>query len=710
MTAIDLMASAGRGTTGSMANGADPLAPRQPTTQKKLADLTGQEVSRRWKLCADELMKQRRDYWQNLSMFYGEQWVWWDSRRNMLQALPQAWSPLGKGRARTVANRIRPNIMTLLGRMMRNDLEFDVPPTDSADDVVSGAMLAEDVLAASHRDLDWRGVRYGENFGKFLGGTSAVAVEWDSSAGVPLQRVDETSKIVGTGDVTLTSLSINEFGVQPGVRSIRTASWWVMGLALAPEVVQSQYGLNWTPSADASTMMSPLQQRLLEHMGRGQGVNHLTLVLSMYEKPNAKRPNGKYAIVVNGRTIHEENYPFPDRKTLNLFPFRQMQVDGTWIGSTLVNDAVPIQVQYNFMRSCIAEHAKKVGNARLMAAQASFIEEDLTDDPGSVLWYTPDLGGAVPQYLRPPDLPRWMVGEAGALSSELDDVMFTHATSKGEASFDRASGQALALLAEKDDSPLGLMAFEESQRWAEIGSFVLKLYETKVSETRIVAAHPGVAQPGQVRISRWNGKKLKGQTCAIVPLETTLPVSQAAQQAFARDLWDRGIIKDPLVFARMLRLPQREITAVMDADVAKAQRENARMMMGEAPHPDLFDDHGKHIGEHNRFRKSDSYTYGEPQAKQVVDLHVQYHQQMAAEALGSQTQLAALNPALPGLPQANEPPGSAVPPDYAEAQAQLMASGGQPGQGGAPQQNQPPPAQGSPAMAAGAPTGPTGAQ
>lgn len=710
MTALDIAASSGRPTTGSQQGGADPLAPRAGDTKPR-ADLTAQRVVARWKEGADELMKQRRDYWQNLSMFLGEQWVWWDSRRNMLQALPQAWSPLGKGRARVVINRIRPNLMSLLGRMMRNDLEFDVPPTDSADDVVSGAMLAEDVLSGTHRDEDWRQVRYGENFAKFVGGTSAVCVEWDASAGTPLGRVEQTGKIVGTGEAKLRSLSINEFCVEPGVRDSRSARWWVMGLAISPSSVKAEYGLDWMPSADASTMMSPLQQRLLEHMGHGKGVNHLTLVLTMYERPNADTPAGKVAVVVNGQTVDEKPWPFPDKTRLNLFVFRQQQIDGTWIGTTLMNDAVPIQVQYNFMRSCIAEHAKKVGNARLMAAMGAFQEEDLSDDPGSVLWYSPDLGGTIPQYLRPPDLPRWMVGEAGALSGELDDVMFVHATSRGEASFDRASGQALALLAEKDDSPLGLMAFEESQRWGEIGTFVLRLYEKRVTETRDVTPQPGMGQQhsGQVRVSKWNGKALKGQTRCLVPLETTMPMSQAAMQAFARDMWDRQIITDPVVFARLLRLPQREITAVLDADAARAQRENVRMLMGEAPHPAQFDDHGKHIAEHNRFRKSDSYLYADDTTKRVVDAHTMYHQMMAAEEMGQQVTNAQLNPALASIPQANEPPGSMVPPDFAESQAgigapagQLALPAGQQPQGGG---QQPPQGQQAPAQGAGASPG-----
>lgn len=699
MAAVDFATSSGRTNSGS---GMDPLAPRNAGTAAP-ADLTGQMVVKRWKDGGDELLKQRRDHWQNLSMFFGEQWVWWDKTRNLLQSLPQAWSPLGRGRARTVSNRIRPNLQSLLGRMLRVELEFDVAPTDSGDDVVSGAMLAEDVLTASHHDQDWRSVRFEENFAKFIGGTSAVCVEWDQAAGTPIGKVDSTDKIIGTGEAKLTALSISEFCVQPGVRDARKAAWWIMGLAVAPDVAKDQYGLNWTPGADASTLMSPLQQRLLEQMGRGKGVNHLCLVLVMYERPNNANKQGKYAVVINGRTVVEKAWPFAIRDRLNLFVFRQQQVEGTWIGTTCINDAVPIQVAYNFMRSTIAEHAKKVGNARIMATQGSFMEEDLTDDPGSVLWYTPDLGGAPPQYMRPPDLPRWMVGEAGALSAELDDVMYVHATSRGEASFDRASGQALALLAEKDDSPLGLMAFEESQRWSEIGEWVLKLYEAKVTETRVVQVQPRTGSSGQVRISRWNGKALKGQTRCLVPLETTMPMSDAALQAFAKDLWDRRLITDPIQYARLTRVPQRHLMDIIDADVAKAQRENAEMTLDDAPHPDLFDDHAKHIAEHNRFRKSDSYRYASQEVRQVVDYHITYHQQMAAEQLGEQTQLAQLNPALAGLPQANEPAGSQVPTDYAEQQAGMPPMPGQmPGEAA--------PTSGQAALGAGAPQGPPNAQ
>lgn len=637
-------------------------------------DLLGNEIVERWKRSSEELLRQRRDYWQNLSFFFGEQWVWWD-RRNRLQSFPIEWSPLGKGRARLVINRFAPNIVSVLGRMLRNELEFDVLPTDSADDVVAAAMLASDVANSVYRDRSWREVRYNENFAKLMGGTAAVAVEWDPTAGSPLAVDEQTHAVVGTGDVNLTALAVTEFGLQPGVRDWRHATWWVQGLALDPDYVRDHYRLSWTPAPDVSSMLSPLQQRLLEHLGKGQGGNRLCLVLTCYERPNRKRRNGLYAVVVNGVTIARSDWPFVDRDRLNVFLFRQEQVDNTWIGRTYASDAVPVQMAYNFARSSIAEHTKKVGNARIIAPAGSFEESDMTDEPGSILWYLPDVGGGKPEFMAPAQVPGWLVNDIATLKAELDDIMFVHDTSRGHTTIDRASGQALALLAEKDDSPLGLMATEEAHVWGELMSYVLRLYEKKVVETRRIEVMPRVGQVGETRMSRWNGAALRGQTRVRVPLEATMPMSLAAMQAFAKDLWDRQIIKDPQKYARLARLPHRELVDVMDADAAKAMRENVRMMEGVAMYPAPFDDHGVHIAEHNRFRKSDSYQYASRETRLIVDLHVLYHEKLEAEQTGRQVMRASLHPALAAMPQADEPPGSAVPTDWAEQQTQQVPVG-----------------------------------
>jgi len=661
-----------------------------PPADKAVANAGDHALARlvkdRWRDCGDELAKVRRHFWQNLAFFYGEQWISWDSVRNSIIALSQSYSPLGPGRARLTINRIEPNVMSVMSRLLHSPLSFENPPLDSSDDLIAAARLGEQILRAEHFECDWEQHRYDELFATIMGGTSAVMWEWDGTAGDRLEVDGQTGRVVGTGKVRLQALNVTEFGLQPGVRDYRDANWWTMGLVMAPETAKDRFGLPWTPKPDASAQLTPMQHKVLSDYGRAPGTN-LCLVLALYERPNGNCPEGRYVVVINDRVVHNEKWPFPHDR-LNFRPFRQRRVTGQWIGTTYMNAAVPVQFAYNHARSLITEHMKKVGNARLMAPYGAFSDDDFTNSVDQILYFSPDMAGAVPQYLRPPDLPRWMLAEADTLKYELDDIMHVHATSRGEASFDRASGQALAILAEKDDSPLGLMAHEQSQGWAEIANAVLEIYQAKATERRRASVRGDAGVPTLIA---WKGSDIKGQRNVRVPLEVTQPRSKAAQLSFAKDLWDRQIITDPHQYARIAGLPEDELVEVLDADVAKAYRENARMSNGSPEIPDEFDDHAKHIAEHNRHRKSDAYRFASKEIRSIFDDHIKAHEVYAAEEYGQQMQKASVAPGLAMLPQAHEPVGSMVPPDYAEQQGMAAMGGmGQPQPGG--------PGQGDPAQ------------
>lgn len=639
----------------------------------KNVDAGAVDVERKWKEAGDALSRQRRDYWLNLAFFEGEQWIWWDRRRNTVQTLPQQWSPLGPGRARLTVNRIEPNTVSLLGRLLKSELAFSVPPSDSADDQVLGAQKSEKVLEAYHREQDWESLRYDEIFACLMGGTSAVAVEWDASAGRQLEYDPATDQVTSVGELTLQAFNVNEFAIEPYHRDYREARWWISGLALPPAYVQEHYGLSWLPKADAGATLSPLQHKLLESSGRAHG-RHLTQVLTYYERPHGKR-KGVYRCVANGRTLHEGPWPFPFER-LNLAVFRQRKISGRWHGGTLMNAAVPIQFAYNHARSVIAEHMKLTGNARMMAPFGAFAEEDFYDDPASILWYSPDVQGAEPKYMQPPELSRWVQNEAANLKSELDDLMHVHATSRGEG-FDRASGQALALLSEKDDTPLSLMAREQKRGWSDIATMVLQILERKGVETRTQRIN---LAPGITETVRWNGQMLRGQTTATVDLDSVTPHTHAARLAFAKDLWDRKIITDPRRYAKMAGLPPDEFAELLDPDAARANRENLRMAQGLVELPEHFDNHGTHIAEHNRWRKSDAYKYADPDVRSIFDDHIQWHEVMEHEEFGRQMHRAMQNPALARLPQAHAPTGSDVPLTAEEQQAlmaqEAMSNGG----------------------------------
>jgi hypothetical protein len=631
--------------------------PREASATEAERQIAGQ-IQARWDAGHQLLNERRRSYWQNLAFYLGYQWVWWSAQRQMVMPLPVDYSPLGPGKAKYTANRFGPNIVNVLARLTRSELAFEVPPSDSADNIVGGAKLAAKLLECARVDQMWDRVRFDENLAKLLGGTSAVSIEWDGKAGTRLKLPeydDGRDQYVGTGDARLRAFNITEFMVEPGVREARDARYWMSNIALPVGVVQEHYNLSWMPRSDATSQSGTLYSSLIDGSGRG-GVDHSCNVITYYERPYRDRP-GVYVVVVNGVCIHKAPWPFPFER-LNLEVFRQKRRDGKWFGHTYADDAVPIQSAYNFARSVVQDYMRELGKMRMAAPIGSFDEGDLSKGPDAVLWYAPDGMGGKPEYVVPPNVPRTITDEPDKLQEELDNAMLVHDVSRG-VGFSRVAASALTFLAEQDDSGLSPMVFEEKDGWASLGRMYLELCGAKVTETRESVLPLSKSTTEKIR---WTGRELQGQVRVVVPLDAVNPINSAARQQNAKELWDRKIVTDPRIYARMSGLPPDEFEQLLDPDSARANEENLRMMLGVPCLPEDFDDHAVHIAEHNdRLRKTDSYLYAPAEIRQLVDDHIAYHEKKAANEQARQTALAGISPAAAAVPQASAPVGSDVP-------------------------------------------------
>lgn len=648
--------------------GALPVGPPPSLVRDSERNELARQIVGRWDEGARILADRRRSYWQNLAFYLGHQWLWWSAQRQMVMPLAQDFSPLGKGKARIVINRYGPNIINVVNRLTRSQLAFEVNPSDGGDNIVGGAKLGAKLLEAARVEQSWDRTRFNENLGKLLGGTSFVSIEWDGSAGKALPQYDQASHVfVGTGDTRLSNHNITEAMLEPGVRDQGDARYWISCLSIPVGTAAEHYGLDWLPRADADAPSGSLYESLLDGSGRQRGDN-LCNVYTYYERPHRKSP-GVYACVINGVIVHRGPWPFPF-ECLNVRAFRQKPVDGKWYGHTFGDDAWPIQVAYNQARSIISEHMKVHAKIRLAAPQGAFNPEDLAGGTNDVLWYAADGFGSKPEYVVPPNMPRWMGEEANNLRDELDNTMHVSDVSRG-IGYSRAAAQALTFLAEQDDSGLGHMVREEQNNWQALGKMYLELAGAKVTETRETSLPLSKTVTEKIR---WTGRELQGQTNVVVPTEAVTPQNSAARMANAKDLWDRKIITDPRQYARMSNLPPDEFEQLLDPDSAKANDENLRMMLGQPVLPEDFDDHAVHIAEHNdRLRKTDSYLYAAPEIRAIVDDHIMYHQHKATNEVARQQKLGEQSAVLPSVPQADAPPGSDVPPGEQETMARMGA-------------------------------------
>lgn len=628
----------------------------QPPTPDKVIDL--------WVKADNYLLKERRDYWMNASYFGGHQWVWWDHTRNIVQELDYATE--AEKFTRITVDKFGPRVTNLLSRMTRSPLVWEVEPTGMDDAAARRQRLQEQLLLSEADEGEWADVREESLLQMFFGGVSAISIDWDPHIGKTVAIDPVTAVPIMTGGIRLTPLGISEFCLEPGSPSLEDARYWIRCVALPPEQVKERYDLDWMPVPDAEAALSARHRTLLSRRPQGQPPK-LTLVYCYYERPTKQTP-GCVVHVVNKKKVYAyndgEGWPFPFHE-LNLAISPVRRIPRTWVGHTLLTPARDIQYAYNRARSTILEHMRKASNARLMVPMGSLEDSTVVDtDPSTILEYNAELGE--PHWQTAPDVPRWISNEAMQLEAEMDDIFFTHAVSRGQAPGDRNSGLALSVLAEKDDTPLGPMARAQSHMWARLGTFALQLHRAYAEQSGMVQTKTIRTPQGQTLQFSWGPDDIDENPQVKVPLDAVAPRSKIATQSVITNLAQQFPQAfqnvDPLMLTKMLDLPDpKAYMSHSDPDVAKAEWENGLLMQAIPVMPADFDDHARHISQHNKERKSPAYEMADDATRQAIDTHVAAHQTLAAEEAQKQLALAQQMPGAQALPQASEAPGSMVP-------------------------------------------------
>lgn len=602
------------------------------------------------------LREQCWEYLTNQCFLFGEQWIWRNKMTQTIESLPRE----DASRTRITANKLWPASRHIVSKLMSKELVFEVPPMDTDAATVRGAYTAQSILEDLHREHRWENLREDAAWATWLGGTAVLAVDWDAEAGTPIGQVPTTGKRFGTGDIKESILTVQEIAWEPGTRDAETGTWWIRAQALPPKDVQTMYDLKDCPAADASALSTPNGRAVNSLGNKGELRPNLTLVLTYYERPNPKRPEGAVCTVVGKDIVQKTAWPFPFKDRLNMVVLRETKIPGQAHGFTVFSAAVPLQAAYNAAWSNLVEHLKLAGNARLLMPEASVdLIDELTDLPSEVIPF--NIAAGKPEWLAAAGLPQWVIEQPALLAQQIDDVLGLHEVSRGVAPKNIESGLGISVLVEQDSTPLGHLVQEVGRAFEKFGTLCLKIYEAKVKETRKAK----VQVPGQVpEVVAWTGKALAGQTNAIVPVDQIMPNSRAAMFAMAKDmatLFPEQFQTNMAEFARLAQLPdQHTMLENLDPDVAKAQRENHLIMTsGQVCVPADFDNHATHITWHNRERKMARYEGADAGIREIIDLHIQAHEVMAAEEMGKQiakmTQGGPIaGPAAAAAPTANE--------------------------------------------------------
>lgn len=655
------------GTAGAFST-APAMTPAQIAAQLEAPDPS--QIKTLWDDIDSEMRVTRREYVLNRSFDRGDQWIRWDA--TTVDAILREFRSQTETDTRTTVNKFRARRRDLTARTTATPLSFDVRASSAAEDGIRKQRLAEHVLLSLHDEQEWEKTRAANVKATFHGGNAAIAWEWDPDLTTAPPAVDPNSgTLLPAGGVRLTALTNLEFGLEPGSREQRAATWWLRCVGLTPRQAQIIYKLPKEPPPDSAARTSAMGRILSGQKGVADTRTKLCSLYVYTRRPTPLAP-GVIVHSIGGQIVQASGWPFPEQDRLNLYVFACDDPDDTWICDPFLSDARQIQIMYNDVRTVIREHAQRAANARIIVPEGAL--DDLTaftDQPGEVVEYR----GEKPEWMRPPDANRFLSNEVDRLDNELNDVLNSPDVARGIAPGDRNSGAALALLAEKADGPLGPFARDQAAGWSVIGTQVMRLMRHQMPEgqERVSTTYGEAGIPMK---RTWTKADIDPEIRVTVPIESTEPRSQVAVRAALVDL-QRSFPQvfqnlDPATLGRMMGLSSvRQMLVNQNPHEAYAAYENEVMLGGQPCIPDEWNDHGTHIVRHEALRNSATYDQAGQLVQEILDQHIAAHKKLAfdAQMQAMQTQQQQQQLALPaGAPAEGPGEGEAPAEDQGEPQ------------------------------------------
>lgn len=197
------------------------LTPAQQLEKDEEEKFSAAFILRRYQQGLLGIQNRISDYWLNHAFMLGYQWTFVEERTGLVREVPQE-----PEREQVVINRIWPNTRIIISKLTQRELTFINLPSSADDGSIRAARIGESIIRSTSEDHNWEQIREKAAWMAWKGGTAAIAVEWDSSAGHVTVGATESSAEVRGGDTVETVLGIADFVVEPGVRDAETARYW----------------------------------------------------------------------------------------------------------------------------------------------------------------------------------------------------------------------------------------------------------------------------------------------------------------------------------------------------------------------------------------------------------------------------------------------------------------------------------------------------
>jgi len=571
-----------------------------------------------------------------LAYYAGHQWIAMSPTTRQIVPLPkEEWQ------SQYTANRIMPAVRNELSKVLRYKLSKAVIPASTEDRDVRAARVADKVVEWLEYDLKLQEVDEEAVMWALVTRIGFVKPVWNPAKGLMVATQD--GKPVRQGDVDIEVLNLFEVKWDPSASRWCDVRWVIHERQRSIEYIKAVYGKD--VKADDTLTAANIYDGKLKSLTAGSSLfqgqavkaKNCAIVREYWEAPSHEYPKGRRITTAGGMELYyEEDIGFGEEdntdREIPIFPLIHIPVPGKIIGTSVTEQLIPIQREYNKSRSQIIENKNLMANPVWVAQTGSVVDDEISTGPGSIVWY--NQGFNAPEMRQPASLGSDVYKNVEQCIEEMMFISSQQEVSHGSTPTGVTSGVAVQLLQEQDDTKLAPTVAKYGRFKQTYLSYLLKIVRFKYTEPRTVQL---LGKNKRMEALEFIGSDLTSTDVRFEDMSLT-QLSSAARKQYLMELVELGVLNpqmDKDLIMRMLELGiTDELYDGLEIDVQQALNENASWAKQDfSPITRDFYNHEVHVAQHNKFRKGEEYMAMDPEMQSGIDAHIQEHMDFIMQAM-----------------------------------------------------------------------------
>lgn len=606
-------------------------------------------------------------------------------------------------RSRNSINRILPKVRARLAKFVKSRPLPQVVPANTDRQSVMDAKATEKVL-----DYQWRRMGLETKYEDAIlwamtTGKSFWWIRWDTSIPARVQMPgpelggDGSIVQVPLGDVVIENGTAYELLVQdPGIPRIGDQPR-IMRIKSRPvaEVEQRYQLAPGTIKGDSQVTDLFQFQRQIAELGARNTVGYFitdhdpadgkytnVIVKELFCRPSAEYPKGRYVVVAGGQVLkNEDELPYDFGQHSNPYPvieFTDTMTAGQFWPTTMVEQLIGIQKEYNDLRNKVAEQLKLQMHPKLLVPkQANLAPNAYNSEAGEKIEFTFLPGMMGPTFLQPPRVSDDVWRAIDAIKNEFDELTSIYPASVGATGDNGESGFQTNLLQEASDSVHAPDIRRNELAIEEAAFKIRRLMAQGYDVPRLISI---VGKNSQPDVFEFSADNIDEFAHVIVQAGSALPTLKAARAKMIMEMHQAGLFgnpQDPETNRRVLGMLEigggvEDATDVLRRDEDQARLENMDVSKGMTIDPPMpWENHQIHYEFHTDQLKSPEIKSWSPAQRDELVRHVILHARfinpqnalMLAQQFGYTDLVQQIMPMVqpPAAPPPG-PPGQGAPP------------------------------------------------